>query len=136
MSEHIGSRIPAPLRFELGAQVQEDIGRAVLLATVDEDGSPRIAVLSHGEVRAIDDGRLVLEVRDETATCRNLAAQRRAALWCVLDAAAYTVKGMVGPAEVPAQVGWRRFTLHIESVWRDFQAAAPMISGPTFRSNK
>jgi hypothetical protein len=136
MSQHIGSRIPAPLRFELGAQAPQDIGRAVLLATVDEDGSPRIAVLSCAEVNAPDDEHLMIEVRDGTTTCGNLEAQRKAALWCVLDAAAYTVKGTVKAAEGPANEGWRRFILHIESVWRDFQSSAPMISGPIFRTSK
>jgi hypothetical protein len=136
MSQHIGNRIPAPLRFELGAQAPQDIGRAALLATVDEDGSPRIAVLSCTEVSAPDDERLMVEVRSGTTTCGNLEAQRKAALWCVLDAAAYTVKGAVKPAEGPAQDGWRRFILQIESVWRDFQSSAPMISGPIFRTSK
>ena len=64
MSRLIGGRLPAPLRFELGkAPAPAEPARAVLLATVDDDGSPRIAILSTavlnlGGVSYIDSGGL------------------------------------------------------------------------------
>lgn len=128
MSERIGNSIPPPLRFELGAeQGSELLCRAVLLATTDDDGSPRVAVLSYGEVRPVDDRRLSIEVNAGTRTHHNMQASRDATLWCVLDGAAYSLRGHV----LGTQVG--TFELTVEEVLRDFYPEAPLMSGPTYR---
>jgi pyridoxine/pyridoxamine 5'-phosphate oxidase len=135
MARLIGDRLPAPLRFELGLPPEPGAAaRAVLLATVDEDGSPRIAVLSTSEIQAPDESRLHFELHAESATCKNVAARCKAAVWYVLDAAAYTVKGSTAASSAAAKDGWRAFDLAVESVWQDFEAGAPMIGGPTYRA--
>jgi|SRR5579864_4131113 len=135
MSQHIGNRLPAPLRFDLGAAAPAGaVASALLLATVDEDGSPRLAVLAAGEVAVLDEARVSIDAHEASKTCENLLARPRAALWCVLDAAAYTIKGVVTPDAALAVSGRRRFVVDVNSVWRDFEPAAPMIAGPTYRA--
>ena len=140
MSERVGNSIPPPLRFELGAEQGTDqLCRAVLLATTDDDGSPRVAVLSYGEVRPVDDRRLTIAVNAGTRTHHNMQAARDATLWCVLDGAAYSLRGRVsaspGPAAAPERGSGRfgTFELAVEEVLRDFYPEAPMMSGPTYR---
>lgn len=134
MSEHIGNRLPAPLRFDFSAVVAPgESCSALLLATVDADGSPRLAVLAPAEVVVCDERRLKLAAHEGSTTCANLLTRPRLALWCVLDAAAYTIKGTAVPAQ-RERAGWQSFDVDVESVWRDFEPAAPMIGGPTYRA--
>jgi pyridoxine/pyridoxamine 5'-phosphate oxidase len=135
MSEMIGAIMPAPLQFEFGIEAAAgEAARATLLATVDADGSPRFAVLSSSQIRATDRRRLVLELHASSTTSANLSERPYAAVWHVLDGAAYTLKGGVTVMEAQGDVQWRRFELAIESVWRDFEPGAPMIAGPTYRA--
>lgn len=130
MSEKIGNTIPPPLRFELGTEQGADqLGRAVLLVTADDDGCPRVAVLSYAEVSALDERRLSIAVNEGTRTHRNLGASRDATLWCVLDSAAYSLRGSVrGSAN--------GFELTVKEVLRDFYPESPMMSGPMYRRLK
>jgi hypothetical protein len=139
MSEEIGSQLPPPLRFELGAHPSEGVPKAALLVTVDADGSSRVAVLGAPELRVRDAKLLEFEVHAGSTTCENLRRSCKAALWYVLDAAAYSIRGEVSEAKAPggrAGTGGRefaRFELAIRSVLRDFRADAPMLSGPTYK---
>jgi hypothetical protein len=126
MSEKIGDSIPPPLRFELGSEQGADhLCRAVLLVTTDDDGSPRVAVLSYAEVGAVDERHASITVREGTRTHHNLETGREATLWCVLDGAAYSLRGAVsGSADA--------FELTVKEVLRDFYPESPMMSGPTY----
>jgi len=135
MSQLIGDRLPAPLRFEFGTPPMAGAPpSAVLLATVDADGSPRVAVLSKEEVGAPDAATLRLRLHASSASAANAAARPKAALWCVLDAAAYTIKGTIRPAGGAADEDWAWLEFVVEAVWRDFDERAPMIAGPTYRA--
>lgn len=135
MSVLIGDRLPAPLRFEFGTPpVPGAPAHAALLATVDEDGSPRIAVLSTAQITAPDERRLLIRLHAGSSSSVNVAARGRAAIWCVLDAAAYTIKGTARASSDPSDEGWLAIDLEVQSVWRDFQEGAPMIGGPTYRA--
>jgi hypothetical protein len=135
VSQLVGSKLPAPLRFEFGkTDVPGTPAQACLLTTIDADGSPRVAVLELREVGAPDERTVVVRSRDGSTTCANLRERKRAALWCVLDGAAYTVKGKVAPQEGETAAGWSRFVISIDSVWMDFEPSAPMIGGPTYRA--
>jgi pyridoxamine 5'-phosphate oxidase-like protein len=134
MSQLIGDRIPAPLRFELGVRpAAGETARAVLLATVDADGTPRVAILSTAEIAAPDERTLRFELCAGTTTCANLAERKKVAVWYVLDAAAYTVKGTAALSERAGEDGWCSFDVAVEAVWQDFEPGAPMVSGPTYR---
>jgi hypothetical protein len=127
MSENVGNVIPPPLRFELGTEQGADqLGRAVLLVTADDDGCPRVAVLSYAEVGALDERRVAIAVNEGTRTHHNLSAGRDATLWCVLDSAAYSLRGSVNTSA-------NRFELTVNEVLRDFYPESPMMSGPMYR---
>jgi|SRR5215470_3705013 len=130
MSEKIGNSIPPPLRFELGAEQGADrLCRAALLVTADDDGAPRVAVMSYGELHALDERHLSVAVREGTRTYHNLEAGRDATLWCVLDGAAYSLRGHVRKRANETAT----FDLMVEEVLRDFYPEQPMMSGPTYR---
>ncbi len=132
MSRLIGDRLPAPIRFEFGrSAIAGGAGRCVLLATADENGAVRVAVLDTAEVEPLDDRRLQLRVRPDGTTAANLRQRKHATLWYVLDAAAYTIQGRVaGEETVDTDVVC---TIEIAAVIQDFREDAPMISGPTYR---
>jgi len=127
MSERIATIIPPPLRFEFGSEQGADkLCRAVLLVTADEDGAPRVAVLSYAEVKALDERRAAITVNAGTLTHRNLERGSDALLWCVLDGAAYSLRGSV-------KADGAAFELTLEEVLRDFYPEQPMMSGPMYR---
>ena len=134
MSEEIGSSLPPPLRFELGAHPTGDAAKAILLLTSDADGSARVAVLASSELSVRDGSHVGLRLYANSKACANIKRCGQAALWCVLDAAAYCIRGTIAKAPVKiADAEFENFELTITSVLRDFQSNAPMISGPTYR---
>lgn len=135
MSTHIGDRLPAPVRFEFGlTPVAGEPAKAVILSSIDEDGTIRFAVLSTAEISPIDDKRLSIALASDSTTCSNLGRRKAVSLWYVLDAAAYTIKGRTTDAGTDAYDGRSRFEVQIESVWRDFRPDAPMTCGPMYRA--
>ena len=138
MSEHIGSKLPPPLRFELGNIAEYQHANAALLISVDQDGLPRVAVISAAEIASPDERTLHIRVHSDSSTAKNLRARGQAALWSVLDAAAYSVRGAVKPHGKPADdpedySEWQTFELQVSSVLRDFEPGAPLTSGPTYK---
>ena len=135
MSDHIGDRLPAPVRREFGLRPGSGgAANAVILGTIDEDGSIRFAVLSRAETSAIDDKRLSIALAAESTTCSNLTQRNVMSLWYVHDAAAYTIKGRMTKAGSAVHDERSTFEVEIESVWRDFRLDAPMTSGPMYRA--
>ncbi|MBC5806675.1 MAG: hypothetical protein DLM53_04955 [Candidatus Eremiobacter antarcticus] len=134
MSEEIGPRLPPPLQFELGT-LEDDASpaQALLLITVDADGMPRLAVMSRAELSAPDRAHLMVAASAASRTCENLRRSGQAAIWCVLDAAAYTIRAAAQESQSAKDPALRTFELTITSVLRDFQAQAPMTAGPTYR---
>jgi hypothetical protein len=134
MSEEIGPRLPPPLQFELGTPDDDAAAPpAILLITVDADGMPRLAVMSRAEVSAPDPAHLTLAASSASRTCENLKRSGQAAIWCVLDAAAYTIRAEAQESQSAQDPAISTFRLSITSVLRDFQAQAPMVAGPTYR---
>ena len=134
MSEEIGSSLPPPLRFELGAHPTGDAAKAILLLTSDSDGAARVAVLASSELSVRDGSHISLSLHANSNACANVKRCGQAALWCVLDAAAYTIRGTIAKAPVKiADAEFESFELAITSVLRDFQSNAPMVSGPTYK---
>lgn len=135
MSEEIAAVVPPPLRYEFGIPPQAgSVAAAVLLITGDEDGFPRVAVMSPAELSAGSPDSVIMQLRRGTATWRNLQRRAAAALWCVLDAAAYTIRGIASTAiEQPQDEAYGAAMLNIRSVLRDFEPGAPMVKGPSYR---
>ena len=135
MSDHIGDRLPTPIRREFGLQPSPgEPAKAVILGTIDEDGSLRFAVLSTAEISPIGDKRLSIALAANSTTCSNLIARKAISLWYVLDAAAYTIKGRMTKPGSAVHDGRSMFEVEIESVWRDFRPDAPMTCGPMYRA--
>lgn len=135
MSEKIGNVIPPPLRFEMGAaEPRNEPVRAFLLVTIDQDNQPRVAVLAPTEVSAVDERRLTVKVHSKSTTQKNLRRSFSALLWCVLDGAAYSLRG--GAKLLKEEAEFATFEMSVTEVLRDFYPDAPMISGPTFKRIK
>jgi hypothetical protein len=132
MSEKIGNIIPPPMRFEMGApEPENEPVRAFLLVTIDQDNQPRVAVLAPTEVNALDERRLTVKVHSKSTTQKNLRRSFSALLWCVLDGAAYSIRG--GAKLLKEEDEYATFEMSVTEVLRDFYPDAPMISGPTFK---
>lgn len=134
MSQEIGAQLPPPLRFEFGAHPQGGEPKAVLLVTADADGKSRVAVLGAPEMKAHDASHIHFVVANGSSSYENLMRSGKAALWCVLDAAAYCIRGDVARAPAAGDdVDVMTIELTVTSVLRDFRSDAPMVSGPTYR---
>jgi hypothetical protein len=136
MAERVGDTLPAPLRFELGlAPAAGETARAVLFITVGEDGAPRVAVLSPAEVQAVGDRRLRVVLRARSTTADNVRRGSMTLLWCVLDAAAYSICGTCVVSAAPSHdPEFAVFEMMVTDVYRDFEQNAPMIAPPTYRA--
>jgi hypothetical protein len=74
-------------------------------------------------------------VRAGSTTAANLARDSKALLWCVLDAAAYSVCGTCSMLTARSDdPDYAAFDLSVRDVYRDFEPAAPMIAPPTYRA--
>lgn len=138
MSQEIGSQIPPPLLFELGAYPMGGLPKAILLVTSDADGSPRVAVLGAPELSVRDTSHLRFNVHQASTTCANLKRTGKGGFWHVLDAAAYCIRGNVSGSKglsgsEGAGAEYESFELTVTSVLMDFTPEAPMVSGPTYK---
>lgn len=133
MSQEIGDRLPPPLQFELGAVPQADIVPAALLVSHDDDGMPRVAVVSTKEITVRDPSHLQLRLHASSNAAANLLRNGSGALWCVLDAAAYCIRAHAAASRDATGDDSALFDLTIVSVLRDFQPDAPLVHGPVYR---
>jgi hypothetical protein len=134
VSEDIGPALPPPLRFELGAHSGGDAAQATLLLTVDLDGAQRVAVLSPAELSPRDASHVMLRLQSGSTACANIMRTGQGALWYVLDAAAYCIRGTISKITPEVcETDYESFELTITSVLRDFHPQAPMVSGATYR---
>jgi hypothetical protein len=122
MSRAIGSRLPVPLRERLrGDDLATRVGIAVLILTTDEAGWPHPAMVSYGELVAMDSRRVRLAVRRTSGTAENLRRRGRMTFCFIEPGMAYYVKATVGHPEEPVQ-GFPdlvRFEATVEKVLAD-----------------
>jgi len=94
MSRAIGSILPEPLLERLrGGDLPSRLGIAVLIATPDEGGWPHPAMLSYGEIVAVDSRRIRLAIHSTSRTAANLRRSGRITFWFLEAGMAYYVKG-------------------------------------------
>lgn len=93
MSRGIGSELPQDALVMLdGADVEDRIGATFQLLTVDEDGWPRVALLSVGEVLAISATLVRFALWPGSSTTANLTRSDRATLAFGVGDVAYYIR--------------------------------------------
>src|SRR5581483_9338620 len=75
-----------------GADLEARVGLTFLLLTAEPDGFPHLALLSVGEVLALDASELRVALWPGSTPTRNLARAPRATLALVYDGAAYALR--------------------------------------------
>src|SRR5262249_61427655 len=93
MSRDLGSELPEALLSLLdGHDLPARLGKAILISTVDAQGWAHPALLSYGEVVAVDARRLRLALYGSSGTSGNLRRCGRVTLCLVEEGMAYYLK--------------------------------------------
>jgi hypothetical protein len=133
----VGVELPKPLYAALsGSDPGALEGLTFLLLSMRDDGWPHLAMLSVGEVVALDPGRLGLALWPRSTTTHNLTERGRATLAAVLDQTGYTVRMEVhaaGELSTPLAGTLARFDARVEEVSADSVPYAVLESGVRFR---
>jgi len=139
MSRELGNELPAVLLSLLdGHHLPARMGKAILITTVDAAGWAHPALLSYGEVVAIDARRLRLATYRGSKTSSNLRRSGRLTL-CLIEAGmAYYVKTHALEQQAAADLaGLARFEATVEQVLsdqarEDLEPSAKIITGIEF----
>jgi hypothetical protein len=112
--------------FLNGNDLDRKLSEAVRISTVSEDGWPHAAMLSAGEMLALDASEIAMVLYDGSNTSRNLARDGRLTLALPLDQ---------GLCEMRLRATeWHRcFTALVEDVRQHRSHYADVVSGVTFR---
>jgi hypothetical protein len=128
-------RLPAELVHALGDSALEPAEQpAFLLVTTDDDGAPRISMVSAGELLVRDDRTLRLALWPGTRTAANLGRGGTALLGAVSPGSVVYVRVRPSPLVVPAEL--ECFELTTTEVRADAHAGMPVTSGITFRTDE
>ncbi|GEO25955.1 hypothetical protein AAC03nite_17400 [Alicyclobacillus acidoterrestris] len=119
------------LTFFSGDDLPQKQHDAMMLLTVTDDLWPHAAMVSVGEVVAVDSTHMRLAMWPNTSTTHNLEQRGQATLVLVHDAKAYYIRLCVEPlAPNPnARHKLRRFTATIEGIREDVAKYADLTSG-------
>jgi hypothetical protein len=137
MSRSIGHELPAALQPLLdGSDLANREGLTFLLLTNDESGWPQVAMLSVGEVVAVDARTLRAGLWLGSGTTRNLSRSGRGTLMLVADGNGYYVRVSArrgDDLDLGPDGRLAYFVLQIEDVQEDSADYATLTSGVTFR---
>ena len=137
MSRSIGHELPAVLQPLLdGSDLANRQGLTFLLLTNDESGWPQVAMLSVGEVVAVDPRTLRAALWLGSGTTRNLSRTGRGTLMLVADGNGYYVRVSArrgDDLDLGSDGRLAYFVLRIEDVQEDSADYAALTSGVTFR---
>jgi hypothetical protein len=132
-----GRTLPDELVRALGEEMLDHPDQAAyLLVTTDEDGAPRISMVSVGELLVRDERTLRLALWPGTRTARNLGRGGGALLGAVAPGSVIYVRADPVRLEVPEAAGLECFELTVTSVQADAHAGMPVTSGITFRADR
>jgi hypothetical protein len=135
MSRSLGNRLPESVHRRLdGTDLEGDSGFTLSLVTVDESSYPRIALLSVGEVLALNESRLAMALWPGSTTTRSLSASGQGTLAVVADEVAYSIQVEVERQDdLPAGgMDHAFFMATIQDVLADEVTYARLTSGITF----
>jgi hypothetical protein len=114
-----------------GTSLEERFGLAYELATVDSNGQPRIAMLSHGEVLIVD-GRLRMALWPGSKTSANLAGGRSCLLSIVVPGSVWYLLGHA--RSLPGDAPLACFELAVEEVRADRHTGYPVTGPITYKT--
>lgn len=141
MARVLGNCLPDVLLELLsGRDLPARMGQAILITTIDAQGWPHPALLSHGEVVAVDSRRLRLATYRTSGTSGNMRRDGKLTLCFIDDGMAYYVKTKVREQQDP-MAGFpdlARFEATVEMVLadqarEDLEPGAGVTGGITFR---
>jgi hypothetical protein len=137
MTRSLGKQLPDPVRQQLdGADVAGREGLTFLLITTDEADWPHLAMLSVGEVLAVDDQTLRVGLWLHSTTTHNLEARGRAMLALVADGNGYYVRLSAergADLDLGTEGRLAYFVLRVDDVLEDAADYATLTSGVTFQ---
>ncbi|MGG1877058.1 pyridoxamine 5'-phosphate oxidase family protein [Paenibacillus cisolokensis] len=118
-----------------GRDLESKSDTAMVLLTVTEDGWPHTAMISAGEVIALDRSRLRLALWPGTVTAGNMKRTGQATLVTVHDGAVHSIRLRVKalPDVEGARHPRQRFAADVVHVREDRAKYAEVLSGVTFR---
>jgi hypothetical protein len=108
---------------------------AFLLVTGDEDGAPRISMVSAGELLVRDERTLRVALWPGTRSAGNLARGGTALLGAVSPGSVIYVRAKPHRLVAPETAGLECFELTVTEVRADVHAGMPVTSGITFRTD-
>ncbi len=141
MSRALGNTLPDALADLLsGRELAARMGRAILIVTTDAQGWPHPALLSYGEVVAVDRRRLRLALYRTSGTSGNLRRDGKLTLCLIEPAMAYYLKTVAKEEQNPMDgfLELARFEARVEQVLvdqarEDLEPGAGVTGGITFR---
>ncbi|WP_323494109.1 pyridoxamine 5'-phosphate oxidase family protein [Sphingomonas sp. 10B4] len=113
-----------------GSKLNERVGEAISVTTIDADGCPHGSLLSVGEILAIDAQHLKIAVWAESTTARNLARDGRISLTLALDGGLWEVLLDAKPASGEALA---MFTATVRKVRTHKVEYADVLTSVTYR---
>jgi hypothetical protein len=136
VTKALGTQLPSAIAGLLdGRDLASREGLLLLLITAAEDGQLHVAMLSVGEVVAMDPGRLRLALWPRSTSVQHLEARGRGLLYLVADGAGYaidvraTAVGELREDGIHAAV----FEAVINEVREDRVTYAELTEAPSFR---
>ena len=130
MSRLVGQGLPPQVLEQFsGRDLQGCFGRVIPVVTVDAAGFPHPALLSFGEVVALDARRIGLATYADSTTTNNMRRNGRLTLLLVEPEGTYYIKGTVRerPGGLPAFPGLAHLEMRVEQVLED--AARSEVEG-------
>ena len=143
MSRDLGNELPETLLMLLdGHSLPARLGKAILISTVDAKGWAHPALLSYGEIVAVDARRLRLALYGSSGTSGNLRRSGHLTLCFIEEGMAYYVKAQaVEQQSVALPSGLARFEATVERVLedqarKDLEPGARITCGIEFDAGK
>ena len=118
MARSLGAQLPDALLTRLVAPDRADrLGHVVVLATLDPYGWPHPALVSYGEILALDPSRVRLGLYAESRSTRHLRETGRVTLvFADAEVSLYVKAEAVTLPGVPGHHDLARFELHVRDV--------------------
>ena len=141
MSRRLEPVLPDRLfRLLSGEQLDQQLGKAILLVTIDDNGWPYPAMLSFLEVIATDRENIRMAPWNNSTTTENLRRQGKAALLIVDEGLACYIQGSATELQRDLEgfPGMAKINLKIDSILEDnalaYEGSARITSGLLFEN--